>query len=386
MRRVGIVSLYYKNWNYGGMLQSYAMCKAIQKLCMVSQQISINRSILLMPEQSVKKRLQAWLFRYAWTEELLDRIRYSRRLIPDRRTKKFRQFALMIPHSKYIGAPELLPKTYQKYEAFIVGSDQVWNPRYFGDELLRKIFGLQFASPSKRKLSYAASMGAEQAAVGKEDIFRDILADLDFISVREKSAQQFLQPLTDKPVTVVLDPTLLLTQQEWDELAIGPGEKHPHLFAYFLHEKDNRHDEQLHGITDSMSLPLRCIADELNRYPRPETADKQILDAGPKEFLGEIRDAEMVFTNSFHGLVFSVLFHKPFWAFKRNRDGDIGSMNNRIIDFLADFGLSDRLLEDGEVPSLEKLRTPIDYDAVDRILEEKRAFSLNWLKTALNGI
>lgn len=367
------------------MLQSFAMCEVVRKFGMDSEQICVNRGVLPMPGQSLKKRFQARLFRYAWTEELLDRLRYSRKLIPDRRTRRFKRFAVSIPHTKYFGAPELLLKTNQMYDAFIVGSDQVWNVSFYSDQVMR-IDGLLFVSPDKRKLSYAASIGSEQTAVGKEDLFREILAGLDFISVRERAARDFLQPLTDKPVTVVLDPTLLLTRQEWDKLAAGPGRELPHLFAYFLHERDNRHDEQLHQIAGALNLPLRCIADERERYLRPGMEDKQILDAGPMEFLGEIRDAEMVFTNSFHGTVLAILFHKPFWTFKRNRDEDKGSMNSRITDLLADFGLEDRLLEDGEIPTVEKLREPIDYDSVDRILEEKRAFSLNWLKTALEGI
>lgn len=209
---------------------------------------------------------------------------------------------------------------------------------------------------------------------------------MDYISVREKTAKEFLQPLTDKPVTVVLDPTLLLNKQEWRDMAIGPQEKKPYLFSYFLSEKENRHDRQLQTAANALNLSLKCISEELKCYPRRNTEDQQILDAGPKEFVGYIRDAEMVFTNSFHGLVFSVLLQKPFWAFKRNKDSDKGSMNARVTDFLSGFGLEDRLLEDGETPAKEKLTQPIDYKRVTKILQEKRMFSLDWLKTALSDI
>ena len=385
MGKIGIVSIYDKNWNFGGALQSYAMCRALEELKMPSEQLRYNAMGYPAKTQPLKLRVWLWLYRFAWMQEVMAR-RHERERMGDLDLQGFKRFSRMTPYSRYLGTLKALRTAGERYDAFVVGSDQVWNPNYFNDDVLRTICGLGFAPEHKPKVSYAASIGSERAAVGKEDIFRNILAGLDFISVREKSARDFLQPLTDKPVTVVLDPTLLLTRQEWDKLAAGPGRESPHLFAYFLRERDNRHDEQLHQIAGALNLPLRCIADERERYLRPRTEDKQILDAGPMEFLGEIRDAEMVFTNSFHGMVFSVLFQKPFWVFKRNKDGDKGSMNARVTDFLADFGLSDRLLEDGEVPSLEKLRTPIDYDAVDRILEEKRAFSLNWLKTALEGI
>lgn len=385
MQKVGIISLCYRSWNFGGALQGYALCRALDKFHVSGEQMVFNQMPPVETGETWKKRLWLMLHSFPGTKKVID-LYHERTRAQDPTMKNHKRFSRRVPHSRYLGTPKALRESAKEYDAFIVGSDQVWNPQYFGDELLRRVFGLQFAQPSKRKLSYAASIGSEQAAVGKEDLFREMLAGLDFISVRERAARDFLQPLTDKPVAVVLDPTLLLSREEWEKIAAGPGREPPHLFAYFLHERDNRHDEQLHQIAGALDLTLRCIADERERYLRPETEDKQILDAGPQEFLGEIRDAEMVFTNSFHGVVFSVLFHKPFWVFKRNRDGDKGSMNARVTDFLSDFGLSDRLLEDGEAPSLEKLRTPIDYDAVDRVLEEKRAFSLNWLKTALEGV
>ena len=367
------------------MLQSYAMCEVVNRIDgATGEQLCINVMVSLHKGLPLKERLRAYCCAHSWSREILDRLYYPH-VISNECTRKFKKFANMIPHSRYYGTQKAIQTASVPYHALIAGSDQIWNP-CFDAARLRLISGLGFAHSPKRKLSYAASIGAAGAAVGKEDLYREILSGLDFISVREKSAQAFLQPLTDKPVTVVLDPTLLLAEREWDKLAVGPGHEQPHLFAYFLNERGNRHNGQLHQIADALNLPLRCISDELEIYLRPGTADKQILDAGPREFVGEIRDAEIVFTNSFHGAVFAILLHKPFWAFKRNRDGDKSSMNSRIADLLADFGLEDRLLEDGELPTAEKLREPIDYDSVDHILEEKRAFSLNWLKTALEGI
>ena len=381
VRKIGITSLYLRNTNFGGQLQAYALCYRICGFGYDAEQICMNTK---RRANSIKDKIWVASETSLLTLDLLKSI-YRRWINDPRQYKNFKKFEAQIPHGPYLGNSKLIPKLNRRYGAFITGSDQIWNPDYYTDDGLR-LQGLVFAAPEKRAISYAPSLGPDKAAIGRETVFREILERLDFISVREKTARDFLQPLTDKPIAVVVDPTMLLTRREWDELAAGPGREPPHLFAYFLREMDNRHDEQLHKIADALALPVRCIAEELERYPRPGAADRQILDAGPKEFLGEIRDAEMVFVNSFHGLVFSVLFHKPFWAFRRNREKDQGSMNSRITDFLAEFGLSDRLLEDGEVPSLEKLRTPIDYDRVDRILEEKRAFSLNWLKTALEGV
>ncbi len=384
---VGIVSLFYHNWNFGGQLQAYALCQAVRHMRQGAQveQIPVNNIASYTKRSPLRFRIRSMLLKSELTRSLLDRY-YLWRNHDQRDLLRFRQFEQKeIPHYKYVGSPQALNKCFQRYGGIISGSDQVWNAGFFSEEVLR-MYGLTAAPATKRKISYAASMGAEQAAVGKEELFREILDGLDFISVREKSAQAFLQSLTDRPVTVVLDPTMLLTRKEWDKLAVGPGREPAHLFAYFLAEPDNRHDGQLHAIAETLGLPVRCIADEAGAYPRPNSVDSQRWDAGPKEFLGEIRDAELVLTNSFHGIVFSVLFQKPFWVFKRNKDSDSRSMNARVTDFLTDFGLENRLLEDGEIPTKEKLVRPIDYETAGRLLETKRDFSLNWLRKALEGI
>lgn len=385
MKKIGIMSIFYHNWNFGGMLQAYALNRVIREFGYAGEHLYYRLIPSVHKNSPLKDRVRALLAKNVMTSEILEKYRQIR--WRDRRDlRNFRLFEKKyVPHGKYCGSNRKIISDAKQYNCIVVGSDQVWSPIFYVDELLR-IHGLTFAEKETRKIAYAASIGAENAAIGKEELFREILDNLDYISVREESARAYLQPLTDKPVTVVPDPTLLLDRQKWCEIAVKPAEKAPYLFSYFLIESNNCHDRQIHEIANEMALPMRCIADELGCYPRPNSGDKQILDAGPKEFVGYIRDAEMILTNSFHGMVFSMLFQKPFWVFKRDKDGEKASMNGRVNDFLKDFGLEDRLLADGEMPSAEKLRRPIDYERVNRILEEKRSFSLNWLKNALTNV
>ena len=244
-----------------------------------------------------------------------------------------------------------------------------------------RTYGLTFANKDKKTISYAASIGSEKTALGKEALYHEMMSAIDHISVRETAAKDYLQPLTDKPVQVVLDPTLLLSSEEWSAIAAERQVSGNYLFSYFLEEKQP-HKDQLFALADVLQLPIYCISKIHNIYTRSET-DHQILDAGPREFLSYIQNADCIITNSFHGMVFSVLFHKPFWVMKRFKDTDEKSMNNRITDFLREFGLEDRLLEDGETPDTERLYRPIDYDRVDRILEKKREESMKWLEASL---
>lgn len=382
-RAVAILSLFYHNWNFGGLLQSYALNRAIDILQCSPQHIPIDLTYdYSYQPHSMKTIAVRLLSTFRPTNDMLERIYYGQFHSDDSRDlRAFRSF-----HSHCIKAcrscysPISIGKLNRQYDVFVAGSDQIWNPVFFSDTEL-KLFGLTFADSSKRTISYAASIGSEKAAIGKEDLFHEILKGLDYISVREQAAKDFLQPLTDKPVTVVLDPTLLLTQEQWREILPNKGTRDSYTFAYFLTEEDNSHAQQMWQITDQ--LPIWCISDEDGRYCREQ--DRQIWDAGPIEFVNYIANAEMVATNSFHGMVFSLIFRKPFWVMKRFKDTDEGSMNNRITDFLREFGLEDRLLEDGEVPDAERLRRPIDYDRVGRILEQKRAESLQWLENALAG-
>lgn len=214
-----------------------------------------------------------------------------------------------------------------------------------------------------------------------EKLFKRILENMDYISVREESAKAALQPLTEKKIHVVLDPVMLLKAEEWKEVAAVPVIDEPYIFCYFLGEPENRHNEQFRAIADIIGRKVRCISGEQNLYVREQ--DLEIMDAGPREFIGNILGAEMVFVNSFHGTVFSIILHKKFWVFCRDKQSISHSANSRIIDLLKIFGLENRVLSDGEIPSYEKLHQPIDYQAVDTILAEKRIDSLEWISNAI---
>lgn len=375
MKIIGILSLVYHNWNFGGMLQGYALSTALEKNGYCERQIRntweiINGKWLI---RIVKK----FVFQSRFLFDLFDR--YARRH-DARELGNFRSFEKIIPFSGFFASTNI-EKSNNKYDCFIAGSDQIWSMKFQNEQTLQ-MYGLLFAEKGKRKISYAASIGSERAAHGHEDLFRKILDNLDYISVRENAARDFLQPLTEKPVAVTADPTILLTKEEWNKIAITPHEAGKYAFVYFLGEKDNRHDRELHHILDLLQLPMTCIADEVAVYPRRQ--DRQILDAGPREFVGYVKNAEVVLTNSFHGMVFAVIYNKPFWVFKRNREDDTASMNNRVTDFLAEFGLESRLIQNGEFPTKERLNEKIDYASVNQIIQKKREYSIDWLKSAID--
>lgn len=376
--KVAIISSYYQNWNMGGLLQAYALNKTVSRLGYAAEHV---RLCYAEPAEngSMSKKVRTVLTRHRVSSVLIERFF----CLAQHEAKNRRQFHRF--HDGYISASAgccdaLTAKKLNKhYDVFVTGSDQIWNPQFWSDRLLG-VFGLAFADKEKRTVSYAASIGSEQSAVGKEEVFREILEGLDFISVREAAAKNFLQPLTEKEVKVVLDPTLLMERKEWEIIAAKPQTENPYIFAYFLEEQEP-HTKQLQHIAELKGLPVHCFSTD-DCYVRPET-DKSVKGIGPREFVSYIKNAEMVVTNSFHGMVFSVIFNKPFWVMKRYKDTDKASANNRITDFLKELGLEDRLIEDGVMPTGAEIDRPIDYGRVNRTLAEKRADSLEWLKNAL---
>ena len=379
-KKVAVISSYYQNWNMGGLLQAYALNRAIRDLGYDAAHIRLCYTEPADADSALSARVRTVLTRHRLSSELIERF-FTYRQHESRNRKSFRDFHdHAIPGSVACSDAITAEKLNRHYDIFVTGSDQIWNPKFWSNRLLG-VFGLLFAAPGKRTLSYAASIGSEQAVAGKEEIFRTILEKLDYVSVREAAAQTCLQPLTDKPVHVVADPTLLLTPSDWAEETAERQADVPYLFAYFL-EEETKHNAQLHVAAEQLSLPVYCISTEKGQYVRPGK-DCQICDAGPREFLSYIRNAEMIVTNSFHGMVFSVVFQKPFWVVKRYRDTDKASANNRITDFLRMLGLEDRLIADDDMPDAEQLRRSIDYSRVSKRLEDLRADSLAWLKNAL---
>lgn len=381
-KKVAVISSYYQNWNMGGLLQAYALNRTIRDLGYDAEHIRLCYTEPADADSAFSARVRTVLTRHRLSSELIERF-FAFRQHETKNRKNFRAFHDHEIHgSTACCDATTVERLNRRYDVFVTGSDQIWNPQFWSDRLLG-VFGLLFAEAGKRTLSYAASIGSEKAVAGKEDVFRTILQKLDGISVREDAAQTRLQPLTDKPVQVVVDPTLLLKQEEWEHVARKKENVAPYVFAYFLKEAEP-HTHQLFYLADRAGVSIRCYASEKDTYVRPAT-DEIITDAGPKEFLALIRDSQLVVTNSFHGMVFSVLFHKPFWVVKRYKDTAEDSANNRIIDFLRMFRLEERLLEDGEFPDDRRLEEPIDYDRIDQILSVKRAESLEWLRGALDA-
>lgn len=354
MKKVGILTLHYAN-NYGAALQCYALRKKINSFGGIKADV-LN---FIHPDHA----------RYpAYADIEIN----AKSLI---RAGKFDDF-----RKEWIGinsAPfsELTADIYGEYNYFIAGSDQIWNPRF----TLRHFYFLDFAPDTAVKIAYAPSIAKPISDITDRDIkiFEKFIPRFDYLSVREKTHEQFIQRFTDKKVITAIDPTMLLSAADYSEIT-APVSKGKYILLYFLN-----HDFSAPGILSfvnrvSIEYGLKVIHSFVEIPPQTfkNEAESFRFETGPKEFLGLIKNAEMVITNSFHGTIFSILFEKPFYSFV------VKSMASRIYDLIAPVGLEDRIIEGYKL--LSDVSLYLDFAEAREKMNALREHSADYLRKVLN--
>lgn len=256
-----------------------------------------------------------------------------------------------------------------EYDYFVTGSDQVWNP-YFAD--LEKLF-IKFA-PGGKRISYAASISCPEIPQDKLQMFIDGVNGMKEISVREQAGAELIEKLTGRKAEVVADPTMLLAAEKWREIARKPswlkGDEEI-LTTYFL---GKRPDEIISRLADAQGLKVVNILDErvFEHYA-----------VAPEEWLWLIDHAKLMYTDSFHGTVFSILFRRPFVVTERIGDGCVNKMTSRIDTLLGKFGLEARR---GTKNNGYMIANPMSmqYGDVEAVLAKDRQRAEAYLRRALD--
>jgi hypothetical protein len=381
-KKVGIITIFKVN-NYGAELQAYATQKALQIMGYDAELINYPfyknerhiRTTASRPvfPMTVKKKFEEWAYPKIAKFKLL--IQHNKN--DEKRKANFERFyinfARLSPEYRKI---EELYNTDRLYDAYIVGSDQVWNPGIYSS--LDPYF-LKFAPRDKKRLSYASSFGVSSFPDYTREYYKEALTDLNAIGVREENAVQIVKDLSGRQAQWVLDPTLLLDASDWSSIA-KKMEEIPEKFVL------------LYELTPCPSLKefALYIAKEKNAKVVRLTKDAAAVEmdgsvinvpvAGPSEFLWMFEHAAFVVTNSFHGTAFSINFNKDFYVVTPARKKN----NSRQQSILKLFNLSERLINEGE-PLPQKGLWNIDYNPVNKILEEEIKKSKLFLKNAIDG-
>jgi len=352
MKTIGITTTVYGN-NFGEVLQAYAIRKAINTYCpdCRAELISFicgNQTKLVKPGFE----------------------RYEAELIE--KNKIFDEFR--INEIELVAPPQrnLTVDNAPCFDKYVFGSDQIWNtaawevPEFFG----------AFVPEGKPKIAYAASVGAKVETL-KPELFEKYISTFDSISVRESIHCDYIDGFTDKKTAFVCDPTLLLERSTYEQLKdkVNPPKPDNYVFYYQPHSADCAIVSMINKYCRLNGLDVVHTFAEIpdNIFPKKSLSARFY---GPREFLSYIADASLVITKSYHAMVFSIIFRKPFYVYVDKKTG------SRFESLLKELGLEDRLIYDYLRP--EDVSLDIDYDAVYKKLEKFRENSLDFLRTALS--
>jgi len=258
------------------------------------------------------------------------------------------------------------------YDLLISGGGQTWNPAVFPGGRFDPVFFDGF-SPL-RKIAYAASFGAAHVPEGMEAELKDRLRGFSHLSVQEDQGRELVRELAGREAAVVLDPTLLPTAADWSALAAEPPVRRYILCCFAA--PPGVLEPYIRRLAEETGLPVLQLCGTRRRvHPKA----KLILDAGPAEFLALFQNAAYVCTDSFHGTVFSVLFHRPFFT-SASPAGPAEPERSRIFSLLSRLGLTARAVGRGDTAGL---RDVPDWPAVEARLDAARRDSLAYLRAAL---
>lgn len=355
MKKVCIVTI-CNGSNFGNRLQNYALQETI-RLNLGSDVVTAKNITgeLLGPNNILYKITQNVFF-----ERIIFHLIKHPRI---RKKIKFNQFnQRFILWTDDVIDGENIPDDFAvKYDYFVTGSDQVWNLEI---PFVSSFEFLCFA-PDSKKISYAASFGMSEFSNDKQKIINKRLQGFKHISVRENSALQILENAGIKDAKVLIDPTLLLSVNQWYEIEKVPEFEvtdKQYILVYILEEDKTEimvSDEQL---ARNNKWEIIDIYDKSNYIH---------YGIGPSEFVYLIHHAAYVYTNSFHATVFSILFHKSISVFKRE------GLNSRIMTLLE-------MLEIDNCISSKKMKN-VDWNKVDSVIDEKKKEAICFLKSLIRN-
>ncbi len=384
---VGIICNYYIK-NYGSALQSLAL----QHILDVKN--IPNSVIKYIPSPTKKQRIKILvsqrLKKISNLKVLTKYLKSKNQQKKDRqyilnmdvRNKAFDRFVSETMHfsNEYSDKQDIL-NDIDKYKCMLLGSDQLWCP----SDLITGYHTLNWIPDHKYKATYATSFGVASLSGQLRKTVKNDISKINSISVRETSGAKIIEEGTGISPTVVLDPTLLLSEDEWNTLI--PEKKivdEKYIFCYFLanNEDHKKWAKELSQKTGCKIITLPHL--ESYDISGKEFGDIQLWDVTPGDFVNLIRNAEYVLSDSFHVSIFSILHRKRFLVFERYSRNSSDSRNTRIDNLLNITGLQNRLFSGGDVFNAANFIN--DYDKAHKMIEVEKEKSLKYLNSVFNKV
>lgn len=357
--------------NYGALLQCYALSKYLNDLkdidCQVIQYYhpTADASWKLVGTPNSFRSLLRSIYTLFNVKYISNRKRKLKRM------KDFMFGYLPLTEKKYTTIDSIRNNP-PLADAFICGSDQIWNMMQMVEGKL--VYFLNFAPDNSKKIAYAASI-ADAWTKEQEKMVAPLLKRFAAISIREKGNLPQVQSIYPN-ATVAIDPVFLLERTKWDELRnTERAIDEPYILCYFL-SVTNQMVETVRKIKELTGYKVIHInLNALDKF----NSDYDVRDADPREFIGLISKASIVCTNSFHCSAFSIIYHRNFVFCPK------AHANERIVNLQDTFGLGNVMMTPERLKNLTKEDLVVDYSNADRLGSEFINYSKNFLTKALYG-
>ena len=361
--KIGILT-FSSAYNFGAVLQCYALEYCIRQLGFDVEVIEYVPEYLATKRPSIG--IRTFINRYPWksfsTVKKIQSIQERFDLYKDFEIKYSKR-------SKTISTCAELKKIVNKYDYVVVGSDQIWNKRYNGND--EAWYGGGMANMNPKWITYAASAGDPDFTQEELLILKNKLETFSAVSVREKSLESIIEPLLRNgiPHATVLDPTLLVTEDAWEKW-FEPILSEPYIITYQAREDDN-----VFRIAKDIAIQtsIKKII-PLDFYKNTQEYGMKTFNYSPTDFVSLIKNATCVITTSFHGTAFSIICKTPFYSLRLNDGAD-----ERINNLLSQVNLKQRFIDINDTP----VYSSIDFSDSTKRLSELRFDSLQFLKNNL---
>lgn len=355
--KIGTIN-FHRAINYGAVLQAYALNESIKKL-------GGNPVTLDYKNPHIEKLYDPNNINYKNFKGFISSLlTYNRKKKKKQAFERFREKYLTSYNANNLETLETA-----NFKCFITGSDQVWN---YNMTQFDKAYFLDFVTDSSKKNSYAASFGFECIPDEYLEEYKKLLENFNNISVREEQGAVIINDLLGRQVESVLDPTMLLSLDDWSNISQIHKNQEDYILIYTLATSQTLFDFAA-NLAHKTNCKIIYISDALRKRIKATYA----IGVSPEEFLGLFKDAKYIITNSFHGTAFSINFNKPFFVEMLPPPAIVNSRLENILDI---FDLRSRKIINGNSDNIFK---DIDYTAVNEKLEIERQKSLDFLKRIL---
>lgn len=359
-KKIGILTWHYYK-NYGSGLQAFALQETIVRL---GYDVSLINYRMRITKSTFIKTLVKKIMRYT-----IAKINNKAYNIAVNNTHIYQQRYLK--QTAPFTDPAELGTLSREYDCLVYGSDQIWAPNVY-----KPIYMGGYVAPGVRKISYAASIGLNDIPDDLVETYISNLSSYHSVAVREQEGKELLKSRCGIEATVVLDPTLMIDAETYKKMQRPVrGVKGKYVFCYFLN-KEHKYKEKVQKYAQERKLQIIGTSD------REEDAAwmTRLTNIGADQFIWLINNAETIFTDSYHGSIFSLLLHKNLWTYVRFAEDNPICQNSRIRQLQNNFNLNHRVITaNQEIDDTKK----IDYDYFDKRLAELRKESLAYLKNAL---